>query len=334
MNSDRKLRWGILGSASIAKGSVIPGLQQSELNEVAAIASRDEEKAKQTAEQLGIPQAYASYEALLEDDSIDAVYIPLPNHLHREWTIRAAEAGKHILCEKPLALTEQEAREMAQACDDAGVLLAEAFMYRHHPRYDQIRDVIASGEIGEIRGIHSTFSFNNSGSAGNVRFKREWGGGALYDIGCYSISAARLLLGQEPSAVTVIGMFSPEHDHVDMMASGLLEFNDHVGVTFDSSMWAAFRNTLEVLGSDGIIEVPSAFISKPDRSSNFYVTAGGERREVEVPQVNHYSLQGDDMARAVLQGKNMRFASSDAVANMKVLEACLRSAEERTRITL
>ncbi|MET3939840.1 xylose dehydrogenase (NAD/NADP) [Paenibacillus sp. PvP094] len=334
MNSDRKLRWGILGSASIAKGSVIPGLQQSELNEVAAIASRDEEKAKQTADQLGIPQAYGSYEALLEDDSIDAVYIPLPNHLHREWTIRAAEAGKHILCEKPLALTEQEAREMAQACDDAGVLLAEAFMYRHHPRYDQIRDVIASGEIGEIRGIHSTFSFNNSGSAGNVRFKREWGGGALYDIGCYSISAARLLLGQEPSAVTVIGMFSPEHDHVDMMASGLLEFNDHVGVTFDSSMWAAFRNTLEVLGSDGIIEVPSAFISNPDRSSNFYVTAGGERREVEVPQVNHYSLQGDDMARAVLQGKNMRFASSDAVANMKVLEACLRSAEERTRITL
>ncbi|WP_337035463.1 Gfo/Idh/MocA family oxidoreductase [Paenibacillus illinoisensis] len=334
MNSDRKLRWGILGSASIAKGSVIPGLQQSELNEVAAIASRDEEKAKQTADELGIPQAYGSYEALLEDDSIDAVYIPLPNHLHREWTIRAAEAGKHILCEKPLALTEQEAREMAQACDDAGVLLAEAFMYRHHPRYDQIRDVIASGEIGEIRGIHSTFSFNNSGSAGNVRFKREWGGGALYDIGCYSISAARLLLGQEPSAVTVIGMFSPEHDHVDMMASGLLEFNDHVGVTFDSSMWAAFRNTLEVLGSDGIIEVPSAFISKPDRSSNFYVTAGGERREVEVPQVNHYSLQGDDMARAVLQGKDMRFASSDAVANMKVLEACLRSAEERTRITL
>ncbi|MEW4426108.1 Gfo/Idh/MocA family oxidoreductase [Paenibacillus pabuli] len=334
MNSDRKLRWGILGSASIAKGSVIPGLQQSELNEVAAIASRDEEKAKQTADQLGIPQAYGSYEALLEDDSIDAVYIPLPNHLHREWTIRATEAGKHILCEKPLALTEQEAREMAQACDDAGVLLAEAFMYRHHPRYDQIRDVIASGEIGEIRGIHSTFSFNNSGSAGNVRFKREWGGGALYDIGCYSISAARLLLGQEPSAVTVIGMFSPEHDHVDMMASGLLEFNDHVGVTFDSSMWAAFRNTLEVLGSDGIIEVPSAFISNPDRSSNFYVTAGGERREVEVPQVNHYSLQGDDMARAVLQGKNMRFASSDAVANMKVLEACLRSAEERTRITL
>ncbi|MCM3207481.1 Gfo/Idh/MocA family protein [Paenibacillus illinoisensis] len=334
MNSDRKLRWGILGSASIAKGSVIPGLQQSELNEVAAIASRDEEKAKQTADQLGIPHAYGSYETLLEDDSIDAVYIPLPNHLHREWTIRAAEAGKHILCEKPLALTEQEAREMAQACDDAGVLLAEAFMYRHHPRYDQIRDVIASGEIGEIRGIHSTFSFNNSGSAGNVRFKREWGGGALYDIGCYSISAARLLLGQEPSAVTVIGMFSPEHDHVDMMASGLLEFNDHVGVTFDSSMWAAFRNTLEVLGSDGIIEVPSAFISKPDRSSNFYVTAGGERREVEVPQVNHYSLQGDDMARAVLQGKNMRFASSDAVANMKVLEACLRSAEERTRITL
>ncbi|PIH56556.1 Gfo/Idh/MocA family protein [Paenibacillus sp. LK1] len=334
MNSDRKLRWGILGSASIAVGSVIPGLQQSELNEVTAIASRDEEKAKQTAEKLGIPQAYGSYEALLADDSIDAVYIPLPNHLHREWTLRAAEAGKHILCEKPLALTEQEAQEMVQACEDAGVHLAEALMYRHHPRYDQIKDIIASGEIGEIRGIHSTFSFNSSGSTGNVRFRRDWGGGALYDIGCYSISAARLILGQEPSAATVIGMFSPEHDHVDMMASGLLEFDNHIGVTFDSSMWAAFRNTLEVLGTDGIIEVPSAFISNRDRSSNFFVTVDGERKEIEVPQVNHYSFQGDDMARAVLQGKALRFDPSDAIANMKVLEACLRSAEERTRITL
>ncbi|MDT0121006.1 Gfo/Idh/MocA family oxidoreductase [Paenibacillus sp. RRE4] len=334
MNSVQKLRWGILGSANIAIGSVIPGLQQSELNEVTAIASRDLDKAQQTADKLGIEKAYGSYEAILEDDSIDAVYIPLPNHLHREWTIRAAQAGKHILCEKPLALTEKEALEMVEACADAGVHLAEAFMYRHHPRYDQIKEIIASGEIGEIRGIHSTFSFNNSGSSGNVRFRKEWGGGALYDIGCYSISAARLLLGQEPKAVTVIGMFSPEHDQVDMMASGLLEFDNHVGVTFDSSMWAAFRNTLEVLGSDGIIEVPSAYIARTDSSSNFYVTAGGERREVEVQQVNHYALQGDDMARAVLQGKELRFAPSDAAANMKVLEACLRSAEERTRITL
>lgn len=334
MNSNRKLRWGILGAANIAVGSVIPGLQQSELNEVAAIASRDEEKAKETADRLGIPQAYGSYEALLADDSIDAVYIPLPNHLHREWTIRAAEAGKHILCEKPLALNEREASEMVQACEKAGVHLAEAFMYRHHPRYDQIRSIIESGEIGTIRGIHSTFSFNNSGSSGNVRFRKEWGGGALYDIGCYSISAARLLLGKEPTAVTVVGLFSPEHDHVDMMASGLMEFGDNVGVTFDSSMWAAFRNTLEVLGSDGIIEVPSAYISRLDNSSNFYVTKDGERTEIEVPKVNHYSLQGDDMARAVLQGEPLRYAPSDAVANMRVLDACLRSAEQRQRITL
>lgn len=334
MNSNRKLRWGILGAANIAVGSVIPGLQQSELNEVAAIASRDEEKAKETADRLGIPQAYGSYEALLADDSIDAVYIPLPNHLHREWTIRAAEAGKHILCEKPLALNEQEASEMVQACEKAGVHLAEAFMYRHHPRYVQIRSIIESGEIGTIRGIHSTFSFNNSGSSGNVRFRKEWGGGALYDIGCYSISAARLLLGKEPTAVTVVGLFSPEHDHVDMMASGLMEFGDNVGVTFDSSMWAAFRNTLEVLGSDGIIEVPSAYIGRQDNTSNFYVTKDGERTEIEVPKVNHYSLQGDDMARAVLHGEPLRFAPSDAVANMRVLDACLRSAEQRQRITL
>ncbi|REK65325.1 MAG: oxidoreductase [Cohnella sp.] len=330
----RKLRWGILGCAAIAKRAVIPGLRLSELNEPAAIASRDADKAKQTAEAFGIPVAYGSYEALLADESIDVVYIPLPNHLHREWTLRAAEAGKHILCEKPLALTAAEAAEMVEAAERAGVRLAEAFMYRHHPRYDTIKELIASGAIGKVRGIRSVFTFNNAGDKGNVRFRKAWGGGSIYDVGCYPISVARLLLEQEPEAATVQAFFSPEHDGVDMMASGLLEFPDSVALTFDCGMWAAPRNTLEVLGTDGLIEVPSAFLTPQPGSGNFYLTAGGERREIAVPDVNAYAAQADHLARSILDGTPLRFEPADAVRNMKAIDACLLSARERRRVEL
>lgn len=329
-----KLRWGIVGCAGIAIRSVIPGIQQSSRGEVVAIASRDEEKAKQTAEKLGIPKAYGSYEALVADGDIDAVYIPLPNHLHKEWTIRAAEAGKHVLCEKPFALDASEAQEMVDACDKHGVKLAEAFMYRYHPRYSRIKDIIASGEIGTIRGIHGAFTFNNSGNTTNFRNDQSMGGGSLYDIGVYPISAARLLLGREPEAATVHAFFSPEHGGVDMMASGLLEFAGGVGLTFDCAMWAAGRNTLEVLGTDGRIELPSAFVCSPNEPSVFYVTAKGKRREEQMDAVNQYSLQADDVAASVLDGAPLSFASSDAIANMRVVDACLESARTRSRVTI
>ncbi|OBZ13126.1 Gfo/Idh/MocA family protein [Bacillus sp. FJAT-26390] len=329
-----KLKWGILGCAGIAKRAVIPGLKLSELNEVAAIASRSLDNAKKTAEELHIETAYGSYEELLADPSIDVVYIPLPNHLHREWTIRAAEAGKHILCEKPLALTAKEAAEMAEAAAKAGVLLSEAFMYRYHPRYDMIKKLIDAGEIGEVRGIRSAFTFNNAGHKENVRYRKEWGGGSIYDVGCYPINAARLLLGKEPEAVTVQALFSPEHDDVDMMASGLVEFEGSVSLTFDCGMWAAFRNPLEVLGSDGTIEVPSAFVTGEPGSGNFFVSAKGERREVEVPHVNAYTAQADHLAQAIKGGTQLQFGGSDAVRNMKVIDACLESAHERKRVLL
>lgn len=330
----QKLKWGVLGCAGIAKRSVIPGVQQSELNEVAAIASRNEEKAKQTAADLNIPVAYGSYEALLEDPSIDVVYIPLPNHLHKEWTIRAAEAGKHILCEKPLALTESEAAEMAEAAAKAGVYLSEAFMYRYHPRYDKIQQIIDSGQIGEVRGIRSAFTFNNAGDKTNVRYRKDWGGGSIYDVGCYPINAARLLLGKEPIAVTVNAFFSPEHDDVDMMASGLIEFDGSVALTFDCAMWAASRNPLEILGTDGIIEVPSAYVTPTPGSGNFYLTVRGERSEIEVPHVNAYSLQADQLARAIMNKTPLQFQPDDAIHNMKVIDACLLSAREHTRVAL
>lgn len=330
----RKLKWGVLGCAGIAVRAVIPGLQQSERGEVTAIASRDADKAKHTADQLGIATAYGSYEALLADDSLDAVYIPLPNHLHLPWTIRAAEAGKHVLCEKPIALDAAEAARMAEACRERGVHLAEAFMYRHHPRYRMIRELVASGELGELRGIHGAFTFNNAAHHENIRYRRDWGGGSVYDVGCYPISAARLILGREPEAATAHALFSPEHDDVDMMASGLVEFSDGVALTFDCGMWAASRNTLEVLGTKGSIQVPSAFVAGPDGGYNFFVVTGGERREVEVSRANQYALQGDDFARAVLDGEAQSFGPDDAVNNMKVIDAVLRSARERARIAI
>lgn len=330
----KKLRWGILGSAAIAKRAVIPGIQGSDRNEVAAIASRDLKKSKDVAKQFGIANAYGSYEELLADDTIDAVYIPLPNHLHLEWTLKAAEAGKHILCEKPLALTSGEAQQMADACQRAGVQLAEAFMYRWHPRYNEIASIIASGEIGEVRSISSSFTFNNAGDSGNVRYRKEWGGGSLYDVGCYPISAARLLLGQEPVAATAHAMFSPQHDDVDMMLSGLLEFEGGKSLIFDCGMWAAFRNPLEVLGTDGIIQVPHAYVTNSPGSANFFVHRGGETREVQIADINAYTAQADAMHSVITGNVPLRFGPNDSVHNMKVIEACLRSARERTRIAL
>ncbi|MGG3281369.1 Gfo/Idh/MocA family protein [Paenibacillus solani] len=328
-----KLRWGILGCAGIAKRAVIPGLQQSRLNEVVAIASRDEAKASQTAEELQIPTAYGCYEDLLSDSSIDAIYIPLPNHLHKEWSIRAAEAGKHILCEKPLALTEAEAAEMADAAAIANVVLAEAFMYRYHPRYDLIKKMINDGSIGEIRGIRSAFTFNSSADHGNVRFRKDWGGGSIYDVGCYPINAARILLDQEPEAVTVQAFFSPEHDGVDMMASGLLEFPGDVSLTFDCGMWAAYRNPLEIVGTEGLIEVPYAY-SLPEDGANFFITTGEGRKKIEVPYANAYSEQGDHLAESILNNKPLQYSTEDAIHNMRVIEACLQSAHQRKRIVL
>jgi xylose dehydrogenase (NAD/NADP) len=333
MNKE-KLKWGILGTAGIAKRAGIPGIRQSETGIVAAIASRDLAKAAEAANELGIPKAYGSYESLLADPDIEAVYIPLPNHLHKEWTIKAAEAGKHVLCEKPFAMNASDAQQMVAACEAAGVQLAEAFMYRHHPRYDRIKAILRSGEIGEIRGIHSAFTFNNASDISNVRYQRAMGGGSIYDVGCYPISAARFLLDEEPLAATVHAFFSPEHDEVDMMASGLLEFAGGVALTFDCGMWAAFRNILEIVGTSGRIEMPSAFISHPDSSSHFYVITDAGRREEEVPYVNQYALQADDLAHAIWGNKPQRFSPADGVLNMRVIDACIQSAQEHARIII
>ncbi|MFD2117352.1 Gfo/Idh/MocA family protein [Paenibacillus yanchengensis] len=332
--STKKLRWGIMGNAGIARGSVIPGVQLSELNEVAAIASRNLEQAQQTADKFNIATAYGSYEELLQDETLDIIYIPLPNHLHKPWTIKALEAGKHVLCEKPITLTAAEAEEIAVVSEKTGKLVAEAFMYRYHPRYEQIKQIMASGEIGDVRHIYSSFTFNNAGDSKNVRYKKEWGGGSIYDVGCYPINVARLLLDAEPEAATVHALLSPEHDHVDMMAAGLLEFPNHIALSFDCGMWAAFRNPLEILGTKGKIRVPSAFVTGSPGSGNFFVEADGVEREVVVEHKNAYALQADHLARAVKGESTLSFSIDDAVKNMKVIDACLKSAEERIRVVI
>ncbi|OKP85375.1 oxidoreductase [Paenibacillus helianthi] len=328
----QKLRWGIMGCAQIATGSVMPAIQESESGVIQAVASRGLDKSSAVAKEFGVPQAYGSYEELLADPNVDAVYIPLPNHLHREWAIRAAEAGKHVLCEKPIALNSREAAEMVEASRKAGVHLAEAYMYRHHPRIAEVLQIIASGEIGELRSIRGTFTYNDAEDTSNIRFKSAWGGGSLYDVGCYPLTAARLLFGAEPEAVTVQAIFSPEHDHVDMMASGLVEFPGGVSLIFDCGMWAYNRQLLEVLGTEGRIEIPMPFNARFD-DAEFFVYAAGEVRRARATGANPYVRQADNFAAAVF-GAEPAVAADDPVQNMLLLETCLASARQRERISL
>lgn len=328
--SEKKVRWGIMSTASIGKRSVIPGIQESRRNEVVAVASRSLENAQSFAKALNIPTAYGSYEELLSDPEIDAVYIPLPNHLHKEWTIKAAQYGKHILCEKPIALNEEEAEEMIEACDEAGVVLAEAYMYRHQQRYEDIKMKIKAGAIGDVRGIHGVFTFDGSADKGNIRFTKAWGGGSIYDVGCYPISAARLLLDEEPIAVTSHAYFSPDHGGVDMMASGLMEFSSGVALTFDCGMWAEFRNHMEILGTEGRIVMENAFLG----DQSYKIIKNGETEIVEDENMNAYALQADSFADSVLEGKPAIFSSEDIIHNMKAVKGALASAEQRKRIIL
>ncbi|MCM3115366.1 Gfo/Idh/MocA family oxidoreductase [Neobacillus sp. MER 74] len=331
--TDSVINWGILGCASIAKEAVIPSIQQSKIGEVRAIASRDIEKAKKTAEQCGIPAAYGSYEDLLADPSIDAVYIPLPNHLHSEWTIKAMQSGKHVLCEKPFALDTNQAEEMIKASKRTNRVLAEGYMYRHHPRYAMIKEMIEEGKIGGIRGFHGEFCFNNSEDYNNVRYQPDMGGGSILDVGCYPINAIRYLLNQEPEALTVNAFYSPLHGNVDMMASGLLEFSKGVSATFQCSMWADYKNTLHIIGTKGRIEIPFAY-SCSEETGNFYFSSKGERKEITVSKVNQYVLQIDHFHDSILQKQPYPISLEDSLNNTHVLQACLKSAKGRCRVEL
>lgn len=332
MTSSAPVRWGVLGTAGITE-TVVPAMSRSACTEVVAIASRALDRAERTAQDLGIAKAYPSYDELLADPEIEAVYIPLPNFLHLRWVLAAAAAGKHILCEKPMAITADDARLMVEAATSADVVLVEAFMYGNHPRYDRIHQIIRSGEIGEVRAVRGTFTFNASDETDLTAFAGHAGGGSLYDVGCYVMHAARQLLAAEPLAVTANAQISPEHGDIDMMTSALVEFPNGVSLLLQCGMWAADEDTLTVLGSNGRIEVPSAFFAARG-NDGFTVMVDGEVRHESAPDVDHYTLQADMVSQAVRSGSPVRYGSQDPVQGAAALEACITSLRTHTRVAI
>jgi predicted dehydrogenase len=330
MEPRRRLRWGILSTAAIGRTKVIPGIQKVEHCEVVAIASRDLALAEVVAAELSIPTAHGSYEALLADPRVDAVYIPLPNHLHAPWTIAAAEAGKHVLCEKPLAMTARDAERMIEAAERAGVELMEAFMYRLHPSWVAVRELVASGRIGRLMSVQSWFSFHNDDPT-NIRNILATGGGALYDIGCYCVNLSRMLFGGEPTRVEGIVMRDPVNG-TDVVTSGILQFGDGVA-TFTCSTRAEDDQRVHIYGTAGRISVEIPFNIPPDRPTRVFVTAGGDppvaphTETLTFDPADPYTVEAEAFASAVLDGRPVPVPPADAVANLRVIERLLDAAE-------
>jgi len=325
----RKVKWGVLGVAKIAVEKVIPAMQRGEVSEIAAIASREMRKAKAAAEKLGIPRAFGAYEDLLADPGIEAVYNPLPNELHVPWTLRALAAGKHVLCEKPIALDAAEARQLIEARDRSGKLVAEAFMVRFHPQWRRARELARDGSIGETRAIQTFFSYRLL-DPDNVR-NRPPGGGGLYDIGCYAVLTARYLFAAEPTRV-VATMDRDPNFKTDRLAGALLEFPGGRHLTFTVGTQISAHQRVTIVGDQGRIEVMIPFNAPPDRPTEIAIDDGadlfgGGRRVETFPVCDQYALQGDAFSRAVRDGSPLEYGIEDAIANMRVIDALNRSAE-------
>ena len=324
-----KVRWGVLGVANIAVKKVVPAMQRGERSVVVAIASRSLDKARHAAARLGIARAYGSYEELLADPEVQAVYNPLPNHLHVPWSIRAAEAGKHVLCEKPVGLDAEEARKLLAARDRAGVLVQEAFMVRVHPQWARVRELVREGRVGELRTIHGFFSYFNRDPA-NVRNVAGIGGGALLDIGCYPVTLSRFLYGSEPLRVLALVERDPEFG-TDRLSSGVLEFAGGTS-TFTCSTQLVPYQRVQVFGTRGRVEVEIPFNAPPDRPCRILIDDGRDPFGTGVEPLvfdtcDQYTLQGDLFSKAIAEGQPAPVPLEDAVANMSALDALSRSAQ-------
>ncbi len=316
-----KYNWGILSTAKIGRRAMIPALKESKFAQVAAIASRNSEKAKNFAIECNIPVSYGNYNTLLNDPSIDIIYNPLPNHLHKAWTIRAAEAGKHILCEKPLALNPEECLEMIAAARTNGVQLMESFMYRHHPRIKAAREMIQNGAIGEVKTIESAFTFSLQ-NANDFRYNPEMGGGSLMDVGCYCINISRLITGREPEWVQARAVWAPSG--VDDQLTAILDFGDGVLAHFDSGFNQSTRQRCIVAGTDGFLAIRDAFLPGKGKTV-IYEVRPGTSRDHKFSGVDEYRLIAEDFMCSLESGI-MPFPPDDAVANMRVIQALLHSA--------
>jgi predicted dehydrogenase len=324
-----RIRWGILSTAKIAVKKVIPGMQKGKFSEIAAIASRDQSKAEEAARALGIAKAYGSYEELLADPQIDAIYNPLPNQMHVPWSIKAAEAGKHVLCEKPLSLTVEEAKKLVAVRDRTKVKIGEAFMVRTHPQWLRARELVASGRIGQVRASTAFFSYFNNDPK-NIRNNPGYGGGALMDIGCYPINTSRFVFGQEPTRVLGIIERDPQLK-VDRLTSAILDFPAGQS-TFTCSMQLVPYQRSQFFGTKGRIEIEIPFNAPPDRPCRIFIddgrdVFGGGVTIEEFPVCDQYTRQGDAFSRAILEGGEVPVPLEDAIRNMAVIEAVFRSAE-------
>lgn len=319
-----KLRWGVLSSARIARTKVIPAIQTSLTGEVVAIASRDAQSAAAAAKALGIKKSYGSYEALLADPEIDAIYNPLPNHLHVPWSIAAIKAGKHVLCEKPLGLNLADIQPLLDTAKHHPQLkVMEAFMYRFHPQWQTALHLVQSGTIGQVRSIHSHFAYNNRDES-NIRNVLEWGGGALMDIGCYCISLSRFLYGEEP--LRVMGQITPYAGYeVDCFVSGMMEFADG-NATFTASTKSEPEQYVEVHGEQGSILIPLPFNPIADTITHIVLKRDGEREEIVQQPSDHYRNMADAFAQSVKDKSHVPTPLADARANMKIIDAIFSSA--------
>src|SRR5882762_2354683 len=325
----KKVQWGVLGVASIAVEKVIPAMMKGKYSTVAAIASRSLSKAKRAARRLGIPKAYGSYAALIADPEVEAVYNPLPNHLHVPWSLKAARAGKHVLCEKPLALTVAEAKTLLAVRERCGVKIGEAFMVKTHPQWLRTRELIRKGVIGELRAIVGAFSYFNRDPE-NVRNKAEWGGGGIMDIGCYPITTSRFIFGEEPARVAGLVERDPDFK-TDRLVSVILEFPSGQSVFTCGTQLVPYQR-MQFLGTKGRIEMEIPFNAPNDRPTRIFVddgrdVFGGGIRTETIPVCDQYTVQGDAFSRAIRDGSEVPVPLEDAIANMAVIEAVFRAGE-------
>ena len=327
-----KLRFGVLGAAKIAREKVIPPLQRSARCEVVALASRDLARGRETAAKLGIARAYGSYEELLADPEIDAIYNPLPNHLHVPWTIKAAEAGKHVLCEKPIGLDAAEAAKLIEVRDRTGMRIQEAFMVRTHPQWLRARELVRSGRIGELKAIHGQFSYHLTDPT-NVRNVAEWGGGGMLDIGCYPITTSRFVTGLEPSRVAALIERDP-HNGIDRLGSALLDYGS-VQCCFQYGTQLVPRQTMQFYGTTGRLVVEVPFNAPNDTPCLLTLYEGPGLGDVAVETIelavcDQYGIMGDAFAASIQDGTPQPVPLEDSIANMRVIDAVFRAAANGT----
>jgi D-xylose 1-dehydrogenase (NADP+, D-xylono-1,5-lactone-forming) len=332
-----KVKWGILGNATIARKCVIPAIFNSTNGHIHALGSRNPQGAKPIVKTYNIPQVYPRYESVLEDQQVNAVYIPLPNHLHKQWAIRALKAGKHVLCEKPLACNAAEAKAMVAVASEKGLLLMEALMYRFHPRSKTIHQMVNRGDIGRPRLVRASFCFHMAGDVfskkENARLKMS-GGGALLDVGCYGVSVARWMLGEEPEKVQAMAHYTT--DGVDVHSAGMLSFQSGGLAIIEASFVSSLQQTYTIVGEEGSIELPhDAFI--PWEKDATYTFRGKDdeigRREI-IPGADEYQLMVEHFADSIINGKPLLIQGDESIKNMRVLDALGESAKSGRMVTL